>query len=461
MTTPLVSFSGIASGLDTNSIVEQLVTLERRPIQLAQERQSDLNRVSGRLGNIRSQLEGLKSATEGLDDTDDVLVTRATSSDEDTVSVSTDGAAPAGAYSLEVTALAQAERTYSDAFASNNVALNDATMLGGTFTGGTLSVQVGSATTVDITLEASDTLETLVSKINSSDADVTAGLLYDGTNYRLQVSGNETGAENGITFTETGAGLDLGFTDPANERVAAQDAEFSFDGFAMTRSTNNISDVLDGLTFQLFDTTTSPVTIDISQDTEALEGQVQAFVDSYNQITRSINAEFAFSGEARIGDSLSGDSTLRGLQARMRSLAGSVIDELSAPYNRLGGAGISFEQDGTLTVDAAELKEALADDPDALSKLFIDDNFTGVEGFMPRFAALVDEYTQSGTGILTSRIDSIGRQVSDIDDSIARMEQRVLDYEENLRRQFTAMEEAISNLNAQGGQLTAILGGLA
>ena len=458
MSTPLVQFSGLASGLDTASIVEQLVNLERRPIELAQSQQQNLNRISGRLGDIRSQLDALKSTSEDLDDTDTILGTRASSSDEDSVAVSSTGSTPLGRYTVEVTQVAQAERTYSDAFSSRNTALSDASLLGAGFTGGTLSIQVGTTTTVDISVEASDTLESLVGKINSSDADVTAGIFFDGTNYRMQIGGNDTGLENAIAFTETGTDFDLGLTDPANEIVAARNAEFTIDGFAVSRASNSISDVIDGLTLQISETTTSPISIDIERDTEDFEGRVQGFVDSYNAVVRSINSEFAFNGEARIGDSLSGDSTLRGLQSRLRTLAGGTVDDLSSPYNRLGSVGISFEQDGTLALDAEELREALADDPSAVVSLFVDDRVNDVQGFMPLFADLVDEYTESGTGILSSRIDSIGRRVRDIDDSIERMERRVEGYEDQLRQQFASLEQLVSELNAQGSQLTAIQG---
>ena len=458
MTTPLVSFSGLASGLDTASIVEQLVNLERRPIELAQSQQQNLNRISGRLGTIQSQLNTLKESSEGLDDSDTILGTRASSSDEDTLAVSTTGSAPLGRYTVEVTQVAQAERTYSDAVSSRDTALNDASLLGAGFTGGTLSIQVGTTTTVDVTVEATDTLESLVGRINSSDADVTAGIFFDGTNYRMQVGGNDTGTDNAITFSETG--FDLGLTDPLNEVVEARNALFTIDGFSVSRASNNVSDVIDGLTLDINDTTTSPISIDIERDTEDFEGRVQGFVDSYNAVVRSINSEFAFLGEARIGDSLSGDSTLRGLQSRLRSLAGDTIGELDASYNRLGSVGVSFEQDGTLSLDTEELREALADDPSAVVSLFVDDRVNDVEGFMPRFAELVDEYTISGTGILSSRIDSIGSRVRDIDDSIERMERRVEGYEDQLRQQFASLEQLVSELNAQGSQLAAIQGGL-
>ena len=224
----------------------------------------------------------------------------------------------------------------------------------------------------------------------------------------------------------------------------------------MSRSTNSFDDAISGLTLELKETTTSAISIDITRNSSELQTQLQDFVDRYNQVTRSINAEFAFTGTARIGDTLSGDSTLRGLQSRLRNLSSGVQSSLSSPYNWLRGIGISTESDGTLTLDTAELDAALADDPEAVEALLADDDSAGTDGIMTQFASLVDEYTLSGDGILSSRIDSIGKQVRDLDDSIERMERRVEGYETTIRNQFTSLEVLVSDLNSQGAALTAL-----
>ncbi|MEM9190694.1 MAG: flagellar filament capping protein FliD [Myxococcota bacterium] len=444
---PVATFSGLASGIDTASIVEGLVQLERRPITLLQQQQQDLNGITGRLGSIQTLMTRLQDAATALDDRDSVMLSTASSSNEDAVTATASGNASLGSFSVEVTSLATAERTYSEAFSARDTA--------GLFGTGTLSVQVGSATAVDITIDANDTLDGIVSKLNASGADLTAGVLYDGTNYRLQVSGNSLGAENAITFTETGTSL--GLDDPANEVVAAADAIFSIDGFAMTRPTNSVSDAIVGTNLELKAPTTGATTISVRRDGDAIKENVQAFVDAYNAVQSSINAEFAFSGAARLGDSLSGDSTLRGIQTRLRSQIGAEVTGLSGSYSRLSDIGISFNRDGTIELDDAEFETALGADPQGVASLFVEDQVAGTSGLMVQFDDLIKEYTDSD-GILSTKIDLLEDRSRGIDDQIDSMERRVEQFEERLRAQFTSMEQAISRLNSQGDQLNAILG---
>jgi flagellar hook-associated protein 2 len=445
----IATFSGLATGIDTSSLIQQLVQLERRPIDVLADKQTDLNKMSGRLGTIRTQLDNLKSAAQTVDSRSEVLFSKASSSDDDALGVKATGGAALGTFTVEVTELAASERTYSNPMAAKNQI--------GLFGTGNLRIGIGSVNK-DITVEANDTLETLASKINSSGAAVRAAVVYSGTEYRLQVSGNETGEANAITFTETGT--TLGLDDIDNQIVAAADSEFIIDGFlTVRRGSNSVSDALTGVTFELKEKDTGPVTVTVSRDSDALKGAITKFVDSYNAVTRSINAEFAFTGQARVGDSLSGDSALRGLQTRLRNVASTTIEDFASPLNRLSGIGITTGRDGTLTLDATKLQSALESDPEGVSKLLVGDESSDITGMMEHFTNLVTEYTTSSTGILASRIKSYNDRVRDIDKQMANMELRLDKFEENLRLKFANLEEIVSGLQSQGQQMTSILNG--
>lgn len=445
----IATFSGLASGIDTASLIQQLVQLERRPIDQLSDKQTDLNKMSGRLGTIRTQLDAIKNAAAALDSRTETLFSKASSSDSDVVGVTATGGAALGTFTIDVTELAAAERTYSNEFTSRS-----ATGLFGT---GTLQVGIGTDTK-SITVESGDTLDSVASKINTSGAAVRAAVVYDGTGYYLQVSGNETGAANAITFTETGT--TLGLSDPLNEKITATDAAFTIDGFLnVTRSSNTVSDALTGVTFELKEKDTGPVTVTVSRDTEALKGAVTKFVDAYNAATRSINTEFAFSGQARLGDSLSGDSALRGLQTRLRSLAGTRIEGFASPLDALTGIGITTGRDGTLTLDATKLGAALEKNPEGVAKLLSGDTNAGVDGMMKRFQDLASEYTTSGSGILASRIKSYSDRVRLIETQKESMERRLEKFEDQLREKFANLEQVVSGLQSQGQQMTAMLGG--
>ncbi len=448
---PIAAFSGLASGIDTASLVDALVRIERQPIIRLETKQNDLNSISNRLNEIKNRLDSLQGFAEGLDTRPDILSSAASSNNESRLGVSATGDAALGSYEVEITSLARAERTYSDGVSARDQ--------DGLFGSGTLSIQVGTAAAVDITVNATDTLDDVAAAINSSDAEVSAAVIFDGTDYRLQVAGQNTGAENAITFTETGT--TLGLDDPANELVAAADAAFTIDGLAMTRSNNQITDAVAGVTLDLVAETDvgETVQINVTRDTEGLTTSVQEFVDGFNNVVNAINSEFAFLGAARTGDSLSGDSTLRTLQSRLANAVVDPITGLSEPYNRLQALGITLTNTGTLELDENVLTAAVADDPDAVADFFAGDQAAGVVGFMERLATEIDLFTQTGDGLISTRIDGISDSISDIDDRIADMELRVEKFEEITRSKFAAMEALVSGLNAQGAQLTSILGG--
>jgi len=448
---PSITFSGLATGIDSASIIDQLIAAERQPIVRLQQRQQVFDTQANKLRSLQSKLEALQSAATELGERDDVLASQVSSSDEGVFTASIHGAAALGPTSIHVDRLASAQKTYSDAIGAADTS--------GLFGTGTLTLAVGDDDPIDVTIEATDTLESVASKINSSGADVTAGVVFDGTDYRLRVTGNDTGADRAIAFTESGT--TLGLDDPANEVQAATDASFTVDGFPMTRPTNSFSDALPGVTITL--TGESPdadaATLSVSRDPDAVRERAQGFVDAYNDVMRGINAEFAYTGTPKGPESLSGDFTLRGIQSRLRSMVGGVVAGTSGAFTTLASVGIETNTDGTLELDAGAFDAALATDSSAVADLFAGDG--AIEGFVATFDSMIESHVASGDGILTQRIDSIEGRRDGLDSQIDRLELRIEDTEERLRLQFATLEQLVSSMQNQGSQMTAALSGLA
>lgn len=456
MTIPLITFSGLATGLDTKSLIASLVDVARQPIYRLEYNQQNLESQSAKLADIKSKLETLKKASEGLDAEDEVLTVKATSANEDYFTATTTEGATPGSYRISVTQLANAERTYSDPFAS-------ATQTG-LVGSGTLRLTIAGVQT-DISIDQStDTLTTVVEKINSSDADVTAGLIYTGSAWRLSVTGNQTGAANAITFVETGS-IKLNLDVASNQLQAATDSTFVLEAgsgspITITRSTNTISDAIPGVTIELKSVQSSGDTLlTVSRDADAVKTKLQTFIDAYNALTTKLNSEFAWTGKAKGPDSLSGDATLRGLQNRLRSLVGQTIAGAD-PYSSLSMIGVTTDKTGILSLDSSKLTAALAASPGDVVALLAASTSGGTDGIMAQMSDAIYEYTKSSTGFISAKIDGIARQVSDIDDQIEQMEARLDKYEETLQKQFAALEALVSSLQAQGSQMTAILGSM-
>lgn len=544
-----IQFSGLATGIDTGSMISQLVQLERLPIQRVQDKQKDLKTQQAKFNDLKNLLNTLRDKAKALDTFNEVAKSKVSAVDDTVVKATATGNAALGRFNIAITNVATAERTYSETFNSK--------VAQGLFGTGTLAIQVGSDAAVSINITATDTLETLASKINSSDADVTAGVIFDGSEYRLQVAGKHTGDDHAITFTETGTTIGLDSVAYAgNQLQAADDAHFTIDTIPMSSSTNTVKDAIAGVTLDLLKDSSS-TSVEVTRDSEAFETAVKDFVEAYNAVQKKINGEFAFTGTAKGPDSLAGDSTLRSVQSQLRALTGApasgvgerilsntfnsssgtglfgtgslsiqvgsasavnvsvngsdTLTTLAAKinssgagvqarvvensntyrlqvlsnngstlsigetgtslglnasgnhhsaeaYTTLASIGITSQNDGTLKVDSTKLQAALADDVEAVSRVLVTDNAFGSTGLMARMQDLVKTMTDAPNGSVVARIKGIDRRVKDYDNQIDAMERRVDDYETRLTAQFTAMEQMVSGLQAQGQQMISMMG---
>ncbi|MFK7988477.1 MAG: flagellar filament capping protein FliD [Sandaracinaceae bacterium] len=444
-----ISFSGLATGIDSASIISQLMQLERQPIARLEDKQRIYSSQASKLRSFETKMKALQDAAEKLGEGEGIRPMQVSSADESVVKASITSGASVGPTEINVTALAASEKTFSD-----GVADASATLLGSGLSS-TLSITVGTDDAVDIAIDDTDTLESLVGKINDSGADVTAGIVFDGTDYRLRVAGNDTGLDRGITFAESTSVL--GLDNPANELQAASDAVFTVDGLPMTRSSNSFSDAVPGLSMTLNGVSDGATTtqVNVERDDSAQQESVQAFVDAYNSVMTSLNAEFTYTGSPRGPESLSGDFTLRSVQSRLRSFVGTSVAGTSGAFQTLASIGIETKQDGTLELDAGELTDAMNSDAEAVTALFAG-NGSGVEGFVSGFDDLIEALAGSD-GALNSRIDSLEGRSSDLDDQIDRLELRLDDTETRLRNQFSVLEQTVSGMQSQGNQILAAL----
>jgi len=445
-----ISFSGISTGMDTASMITQLVNLERTGInQLNSQKQDYQSRISI-VQNLNSKLQALQTKAKDFATVDKFLSYETESSDKDFVTVSASGKATPGNYSILVDKLATAERRYSMGFSAQDEA--------GVAGEGTLTLQVGAGDAVDIDITADDTLESIVAKINSADVEATAGILFDGTSYHLQISGKETGAENALTISESGASLNMDLDDAsANIVQAASDAQIQMDGFTITSASNEVTTAIPGVTLRLEDETDpdQPVNISISPSTGAVTTKIKEFVKAYNDIASIIHNEFAFNGEAKSAGRLVGDSTLRSVQMQLSQVMSSAIDGLPGGIQALSQLGIKSDSDGTLKIDETELGDVITNNAGGVAQLFAGTPDHTVEGLGDKLDSLIETFVDYSNGILTAKINGMNSSIKTIDNSITRQEQYVSKYEEKLRAQFTSMEVMVSGLQSQSNFLAS------
>ncbi|MGM0767043.1 MAG: flagellar filament capping protein FliD [Pseudomonadota bacterium] len=458
-----ITSMGAGSGIFTNELLDQLVNAERAPTEQRLDRkQSQTEAKISAYGKIRSAVEGLRSPMEALSAAEGLKAFTASSSNEGVAGVSVDPAkANRGSYSLNVTQKAQAQSLASGAFADR-----DTTSVGS----GTLTLNVGGVAT-DITVDGSnDTLEGLAASINDANAGVSAGVVDTGSGYKLVLSADETGEENAIQISVAdgdgnnadASGLSQfvfdGTTSNMDETVAAMDAKLEVNGIEITRPTNSIEGVVDGVNFDIKSLGAS--TVKVEQDSEAVAGRVQEFVDKFNSLQDVIKQYAGFNPESGQGGVLSGDATVRGIQNELRRMMTTVPEGLEdSPIRMLADVGIKTQPStGKLEFDQAKFTEQLEANPEAMTALFAEKD--GVDGIAERTVNTVTDFLASD-GALASRTEGLNNALQDIQDKRERLDLRIASYEERLIKQFSAADSLISQIQSSGDYVTQQLASLA
>ncbi|MEO5696198.1 MAG: flagellar filament capping protein FliD [Burkholderiaceae bacterium] len=428
-----LSSPGIGSGLDVNSIVTQLVAIERRPIEQLALRKTTLSAELSSYGLLQSYMSNLQSAATQLTKPDFWNQSGIASSAADTVSASSTADASPASYQVEVTKLAQATSLSSNAFAADTA-----------FDAGTMTISVG-ANAIDVAIDAGDTIEAVRTKINAADAGVTASIVRDAGGARLLITGNATGADNAVTVATTAGNL-KGFsyppdgTDGMTQQLEARQAEFTINGIALTSASNKLSGVIDGVSLTLSKETTDPVTVTVSRNTDALRKGIQDFVNAYNEANKYLSQQTKYDSATSTAGSLQGDRAAVGLQQRMRALVQESSDA-SPAFGRLSDLGLEMQRDGSLKVNDTKLNAAL-ENPKALALAFK----TTTTGFAQRFKSLADGAIGTD-GTLTSRVEGLRSSITRNEKDQQRYEDRVAATQKRLLRQYSALDLTLNKLN--------------
>ena len=462
-----INFGGLASGLDTNTIVDQLMALERIPQNRLKMRQSEIDARKSALSDIATRLRNLKNAAADLRsptlwvDTQSVDVNDGTK-----IAATRSGPAATGSYQVQVTSMASSwQRWYTYTPPNQD-----------------RQIDIGGRT-YDIAADAS--IETVATLINS-DAD---GVVYasavtnaDGTK-SLALSSRKTGesALNDFNITGNGNGA---FNEIAAKFLQGTNAEGTVAGKVFDQATNVIADMIPGVQMTLKGLTgATPLTVTVGSpapDKAAIAAKAKAFVEQYNSTVDFIRSKVT---EKRVVDPqttadhlkgvLYGDTALQGLLSQMRvAVSNEYVTSNPDTVDQLAEIGIStgkaigsgtLNQDsiaGKLTFDQAKFDEALAASVPNVRKLLGGD--TTVEGFGHALEGLLGPMVNAG-GTIDETIKIQDARKKSITDQIRRMDDMIARKQELLKRQFAAMETALASSQAQGqwlsGQIAALNSG--
>ncbi|WP_306544620.1 flagellar filament capping protein FliD [Malikia spinosa] len=387
-----LSSAGIGSGLDVTGIVSQLMSIEQRPLTALTTKQSDYKAKLSAFGSIQSGIASFQSTLKKLSDPKNLQTIKATVADTNVLGTSGGAGAVPGDYSIEVTKLAQSQKLASAGQLNAQAVVGTGTLTFdfGTISGGTLGTDgkySGSAFTSNgagskqVTIDSSNnTLNGIRDAINSASIGVTASVINDGgaTPYRLALSNSQTGEASSMKISVSGdAALgNLLNHDPAGSQaltqtVAAQNAALKVDGLDISKPSNTFSDVVPGVTLTLKKTNAgSPTNLSVTRDTNAVKANVQEFVDGYNKLTGSLKSLTSYDMTSKKGAALYGDSSVRNMLGQLRGLVTGTITGGASSLTRLSDAGVSYQADGTLKLDATKLQTVIDTQFDQLPGLF-------------------------------------------------------------------------------------------
>lgn len=344
---------------------------------------------------------------------------------------------------------------------NTSTSLMSAKFAGGTVTAGTF--KIGND---EFTVDSSTTMDSLVSKINSSTkANVSA--YWDSNSGKMVLESKDQGAVNiNIEIPETGGS---NFTDIMKltsggkliegSQTLGDNATLTINGTEITSTSNTItSDIsgITGLTLTLKDKTTSAVSIAVTANNSSVTSAINSFVSAFNTVITNTDTATSKTGY------LKGESILSGIKNNLRKNATSEVVGAEG-YKTLASIGITTGAWGTdasadttkLVVDSTKLSEALAKDPTAVMKLLVGDSTN--DGVLTKLATTINSATNSTNGYFTKRAASYEGQVTRLNDKISRQNTELTRYQASLEKKFAAMDSLISNLQNQASQLDSML----
>ncbi len=466
---PLINFAGLASGIDSEGLIEAISEATRQTrIKPNEDKIGKLQDENDALDELKTLLSELKEITENFTTlAGGIVAKQAGSSDETVLTATASNSAIDGTYTFTVNQLAtNATWSFDDRTTDPATPVLAATQTG------SLLIQVGnpagSADSYTVNLTDTTTWNQVVADINSNMTEAVATLVNTGTSsspsYAIVIQSNNVGEDDGTLTLTTAGDLATVWDDTigAGSTVdQAQNAEFTLDGIAGTivRDSNVINDLIQGVTIRLEDSG-GPVTLQVETDNTATLAAAQEYVDKYNEIveylaenntiTREENGQDVENIFGPLASTRLDDGMLTALRAAM---SGATYSS-GTSVRIFADMGIKTNRDGTLELDTEEFEDALNDDPIAVGEIFknLGDELALTNG-------TIDQYIRFN-GLFDITTDGNQKLIDDLNARIARAEAQILREEEALRARFARLESVVSGLQNQQAALTSALAGL-
>jgi flagellar hook-associated protein 2 len=457
---PIAQFSGLASGIDSGSLINALVEAKLKTNEIRKQKISDLEGQNGSLDELNAKILTLNDLIDKYRTANGGGVNkRSSSSDSSVASAAVSAAASNSTIGVTVTTLASAgTASFSDSYVDG--AAQFATAIGTQ----PIVTTIGSGAnqvTISVDVTSSTTVQQFVDAFNAdSDASgrATASIVKVADNdYRVAITSLKSGLDDGLIAFTIPAGSN--FTDTADLQTRtinqATNAVFNISGIAtgITRSTNSISDVLSGVTLQLSKTGTASVSV--TDDSETSADTFKEIVDAFNDVVNyvkennSVRQDSNSKDKTNIFGSLAKTTVDDDFISRFRETMLSSLASTTGTVQSFADIGISTNRDGTLAMDVEKFKSTVASDSNGATSLLRNfaDAAAGVSGFMYQFTTF-QGFIDTAQGANISVIEQLNAAIAQLERSADKLRDRYT-------MTFSRLESVTAELQNKQAQLTA------
>jgi len=447
-----ISISGLGSGIPPN-IVEQLVEAERQPIKTIEKTKSKQENRLKLVTELETKLSGITGSIGALASTRGFSDMKLSSGDVNVVGGTVDpNAAVTGNWNVEVMELAQKAAAMTNGFPDKNKTQIGVGYFRFDTADGRKEVYVNGN---------ENTLEGAANAINRAGLGIKASIINDRKDpeapYRLIITGDSVGGDHAIKYATLyflDGDQDIYF----DEEREAKNGRIKVDGFEFEVGDNTVRDAIPGVTLELKQANPGrTVNLSVKEDREIVTGKIKTFVDGMNGVLSFIQQQNQLHKDSDTSSTLGGDSLLRSIENRLRSLVQRPQFGVASGITRLSQLGIQFNRNGVLEYDEKKFNDTLARTPNDVQRFLAGDGFS--VGFVPSLRREISTVLNTAFGPVAVRKKALQDRISQMDDQIANKERQLARREETLRKKFAALEENMSRMKGQMGQLGAIAAG--
>ena len=457
-----ISNIGVGSDLNLQDLLDKLEASENTRLDAINTQATSYQTKLSGYGTIKSVLDAYAAAAKTLANAQTYTAVTPSVGSESVLTATNDATAVAGKYTINVTSLAAAQSVVSKQVADQKAAIG----------GGTITFEMGEnlgtggtpTSTKTVTIGSDTSLQGIRDSINKAGVGVTASIINDGsgTPYRLVLTSDQSGTKSGFRVSASDSAVsDVVAYDPSlatqpngmSQKVAAANAALTINGIDVTSQSNTISEAAQGVTLNL--KSLGSTTLDMKLDTASIKTAVTGFVAAYNNVLTAAKTLTAFDTDAGTKGALNGDTTLRNIQSRMRSMLNTPMSDGNGGTITLSDIGVEFNIDstnsGSLKVNDDKLTKTITNNIDKLKAVFAGVN--GANGLGKNITDFNDSLNATG-GALSSATDGITTTLKDLEDQYDATKSQITATMDRYRAQFTQLDLLVSQMNQTSSYLT-------